>query len=429
MRSNVFVLGLDDFHLRQLNGLRTAESYRFHELYRKEDVKSGAEDVVRRVLAGARDKLATFPGRIDAIVGYWDFPVSTMLPILRRENGLPTPTLESVLKCEHKFWSRLEQARVVPKHVPTFCAVDPFDDASINSISVAFPFWIKPVKSVLSYLGFKVCNAEELNHAIAMIRAGIARIAVPFDDLLSYAQLPEEIAPINGRHCIVESIISQGRQCTLEGYVFDGKVTIYGAVDSVREGKHDSSFNRYQYPSTLSADVLARMTAIAERFLTRIGFDCSPFNIEFYWNEHTGQIWLLEINTRVSKSHAPLFKMVDGEFHHQVMLDLGLGQQPYFPSREGRYRVAAKFMWRAHHDAVVRRAPNAELLAQVRACFPGCDIELHVEPGMRLSDLSYQDSYSFELAAIFLGADDEAELLHRYTQCQQALGLELEQVG
>lgn len=426
VRSNVFVLGLDDFHLKQLNGLRTARTYHFHELYRKEDVKSGAEDVVRRVLAGARDKLASFPGNIDAIVGYWDFPVSTMLPILRRENGLPTPTLESVLKCEHKYWSRLEQAQVVPEHIPTFCAVDPFDDDSIGSVSIEFPFWIKPVRSVLSYLGFGITNTWELHHAISSIRAGIARIAVPFDDLLRYAELPEEIVPINGRHCIVESIISQGRQCTLEGYVFSGKVSIYGAVDSVREGKHGSCFNRYQYPSTLPPGVLARMASITEQFLTRIGFDCSPFNIEFYWNEKTDQIWLLEVNTRISKSHAPLFKMVDGEFHHQVMLDLGLGRQPRFPSREGAHKVAAKFMWRAHQDAIVRRVPDSELLAQVRSRLPGCEIELHVEPGMRLSELSYQDSYSFELAAIFLGADDEAELMHRYAQCQQALAFELE---
>ena len=48
---------------------------------------------------------------------------------------------------------------------------------------------------------------------------------------------------------------------------------------------------------------------------------------------------------------------------------------------------------------------------------------------MRLSELSYQDSYSYELAAIFLGADDEADLLRRYAWCQQALGLELEAIG
>jgi hypothetical protein len=41
-------------------------------------------------------------------------------------------------------------------------------------------------------------------------------------------------------------------------------------------------------------------------------------------------IWLLEINTRISKSHCPLFRRVDGASHHQVMLDLALSSS-YFP--------------------------------------------------------------------------------------------------
>ena len=56
---NVFVLGLDDFHLEQLQALRRAREYCFHGLYRREDVKSGREDVAERLLTGAQEILGT----------------------------------------------------------------------------------------------------------------------------------------------------------------------------------------------------------------------------------------------------------------------------------------------------------------------------------------------------------------------------------
>jgi hypothetical protein len=428
VRKNVFVLGLDEFHLRQLEALHRANEYRFHELYRRKDVKSGREDVAETVLTGVRRILARFPGPIDAIVGYWDFPVSTMLPLLRRAEHLPTPSFESVLKCEHKYWSRLEQARVISDSIPEFCVINPFLDDVTGQITVDYPFWIKPVKSVLSYLGFKVHSDEELNLAISSIRAGISRIATAFNYLLKFADLPDEIAGIDGRHCIVESLISQERQCTLEGYAYHDEIVVYGAVDSIREGKHRSSFARYQYPSTLPEPVLNRMAELSRRFLSHIGFMDSPFNIEFYWDEHTDRISLLEVNPRISKSHCPLFKKVDGEFHHQVMLDVALGQRPDFPYRQGEHKLAAKFMWRTYEDAIVRRVPTAEELRALCEEIPGAEIELHLQEETRLSELPHQDSYSYELAAIFLGGDSEAELMRKYARCQAAMHLQLEPV-
>ena len=424
-RKNVFVLGLDDFHLRQLEALRRADEYSFHELYRREDVKSGREDVAEALLAGCVEKLGQFVGPVDAIVGYWDFPVSTILPLLRRARGLPTPSFESVLKCEHKYWSRLEQARVIPDVIPAFCAVDPFRDDIAAQITLDYPFWIKPVRSVLSYLGFLVRDGAELDRAVASIRAGIHRIATPFDHLLSFAEMPGHVAAIGGRHCIAESIISSGRQCTLEGYAHGGEIVVYGAVDSTREGAHGSSFSRYQYPSTLPGPVLDRMAGIARRFLSAIDFTDSPFNVELFWDEETDRISLLEVNVRISKSHCPLFKMVDGEFHHQVMLDVALGKRPDFPAGRGEHRIAAKFMWRTPEDAVVHRVPTADELAAIRESLPGVEIELHVEEGDRLSELRYQDSYSYELAVIFLGGETEAQLISDYARCRAAMHLDL----
>jgi biotin carboxylase len=170
------------------------------------------------------------------------------------------------------------------------------------------------------------------------------------------------------------------------------------------------------------------MTDVTRRFMNHIGYDNSPFNIEYYWDAATDRIWLLEVNTRISKSHCPLFKHVDGAYHHQVMVDVALGRRPDFPYREGKYRYAGKFMWRIYQDAVVTRVPTPDELDDICRRIEGADIQLHVREGMRLSQLLDQDSYSFEVAVIFLGANSQTKLLQKYRDCQQAMHLRFDPV-
>lgn len=102
---NIFVFGADKFNLCLMRSLEAAREYCFHELYQYEEVKTGKEFPVKSLYKGALERLQSYPGSVDAIVGYWDFPVSTMLPILCQSLGLPSPSFEAVIKCEHKYWS------------------------------------------------------------------------------------------------------------------------------------------------------------------------------------------------------------------------------------------------------------------------------------------------------------------------------------
>lgn len=426
MTKNIFVVGLDAFNLAQLQTLRHAKDYQYHSLISYEDIKTGDQFPVREFLSEAEQILDNFTGSIDAIVGYWDFPVSTVLPIIRQRYHLPGPTLEAVLKCEHKYWSRLLQAEVIPDTIPPFTKVNPFSETAIADCELDYPFWLKPVKAASSHLGFHIHNQQEFEKSLGIIQQRIWRFAEPFNYILEKAKLPPAIAAVDGNYCIAEGIISAGKQCTLEGYVFEGKVHVYGVVDSIREGKHRSCFARYQYPSSLPKHVTSRMIAVIDKVLTHMGYDNAPFNAEFYWDRKNDNIWLLEINTRISKSHCPLFKLVDGEYHHAVMVDVALGNKPDFPCRRGQHKVAAKFMLRHYRHGKVTRVPSPQDMEKVRQRFPDTDIQLHVHPGMRLSDLKDQDSYSYEIAVLFMGANNQKQLLQNYRTALAMLPITIE---
>lgn len=352
-----------------------------------------------------------------------------MLPLLRCHAGLPGPTLESVLRCEHKYWSRLLQAEVVTTHVPRFALVDPFAEPGRERLpDVEVPFWIKPVKAHSSKLGFRIENRRDYRLALERIRAGIAEFAEPMNAIMGHAHIPDTITAIHGGMCIAESIISRGRQCTLEGYVFHGSPRVYGIVDSIR-GPNGSSFARYEYPSVLPASVRERMMEIACRAIRHTGLDNSPFNMEFYWERASDRIWLLEINARLSKSHFPIFTLVEGVANAEVMIDVALDRAPEYPLAEGKHRHAAKFMARVYgapSDAIVTRAPDPATVRAIETEVPGCTIELHAEERMRVHDIVTHDSYSHELVVIFVGANSRRALMRKYRECLARIWIDID---
>jgi biotin carboxylase len=164
------------------------------------------------------------------------------------------------------------------------------------------------------------------------------------------------------------------------------------------------------------------------KVLNHYQYNNSPFNIEFYWSKENDNISLLEINTRISKSHCPLFKMVDGEYHHAVNIDIALGRAPDFPYRKGKYKTAAKFMLRRYHDGRVNKVPSIEDIEKVKQRFPDTSIHLHIKPGMNLDDLPDQDSYSYEIAVLFMGAANQRQLLENYSTALDLLPFEIQKL-
>lgn len=426
---NVFVFGLNDFNRRKLESIRGSEDITFHKLLDRSELTERMHYPIQEILDHARQRLRAFPGSVDGIIHYIDFPVSTIVPLLARELGLPSASLEAVLACEHKYWARVEQAKVTPESTPPFAAFDPFDDDALQRLEheVGYPFWIKPVKSFSSYLGFRVDRPVDFHAGIRRIRAEISRFQEPFDYLLDQVELPPDVAGVGGGHCIAEGIID-GHQVTLEGYGFNGNIHVYGAIDSKRHANR-STFGRYQYPSALPARVLERMEAITRRFLTHIGYDNMPFNVEFFWDAERDRIWLLEVNTRISESHCDLFEKVDGTSSHEVAVDLALGREPRFIKGGGAYPVAGKFFLRTYGDARVQRIPDQDEIRRVEQRVPGTTIQVQVEEGSRLSALMDQDSYSFCLALVFIGGTDEDDIVAKFRQVENALDFRLHEAA
>jgi hypothetical protein len=425
-RRNVFVVGLDEFQRGELTTITNARGLAFHQLLAPEVVTRPDEHGFEELLRLAREQLEAFDGTVDAIVAHWDFPTSVLVPILGREWGLPAPSLAAVVTCEHKYWSRREQAASIPEVVPPFASFDPFDDDALRGIDLEYPFWVKPIKSHSSQLGFRIETADDFHAAIPVIRDGIRATGDAFNEVLAMIELPDDISPTSGNTCLAEQIVA-GDQATVEGTMFEGEFAVHGVFDSPKD-EATGHFARYDYPASLPGEIQQRMIGVCERYLRHIGYDDACWNIEFMWDRDADQLWLIEVNTRISQSHSDLFAKVDGMSNHEVAVDIALGSRPFMPDRRGNFAVAAKcFLWTEEmDDGIVRGVPTQEDIDRVVERFPETHVEIAVAPGDRLSELRDQSSYRYDLGFVFLGAQHRDDLAKHYEICRKMLPFDIE---
>ena len=98
------------------------------------------------------------------------------------------------------------------------------------------------------------------------------------------------------------------------------------------------------------------------------------------------------------------------------------------PRREGDSPLAAKFFHRLFQgDAKVTRVPSAEEIAELEAKYPGTRILPQVQVGQWLSELPEQDSYSYAVAYIYMGAKNQSTLLRNYERVVASLKFEFAQ--
>jgi len=422
-KKNIFIVGLDDFNLEKLLRLPQAAECDFHAALKYDDMRNLEQFDIGALIEQAISTMENFSGTIDGVASYFDFPGTVMVPILAKHFGLPGPSLEAVLKCENKYWSRLEQHKVIPDSIPQFRAFDPFDEDAFGKLELLPPFWIKPIKSFRSFLAFQINDERQFNEVMPICREKGGFMGEPFQHLMNAYDMPAEIAQMP-ESFVAESPIG-GWQCTLEGYSYDGTVSVYGVVDSVRE-QDSSSFSRYEYPSSLPLEIKHRMMDATRSIIQQIGLDNAAFNAEFFYDQTSDNVWFLEVNPRISQSHAEIFERVQGVSHHSVMVDLALGRKPKPMEKKGKFNIAGHFMFRTFESGRITRIPSNSAIQKLAQRQPGTVVKFQVQTGQHLKDLQGQDMYSYEIANVFIGGRDQMEMLDKYDESLAVLQFDIE---
>jgi ATP-grasp domain len=341
--------------------------------------------------------------------------------VLAKRMGLPGTNPAAVLTAQHKYYARRLIADIAPEASVRFEVFD-YREPTPDRITLPFPLFVKPVKATYSILARRVDNFAELKQHLTFKpfeRHILERLILPADqlndDFMGFA--------IDVHHIVAEEVI-EGMQVTVEGFVQEGKLTLFGVVDSVMF-PGTSAFERFEYPSRLPEDVQQRMHALTEKLVTGFAFDHGMFNAEYFYQPETGAIKVIEINPRIAYQFADLYQKVDGfsSYACQIALAAGGDARAVVKRREGRYKHAASFVLRSFEHKPLKRVPSLARVAEVEQSFEDSRIMVYVKQGASLArEFKWLGSYRYCL--INLGGHSHDDLHDRYHAARRELAFE-----
>lgn len=341
------------------------------------------------------DEWAT--ARADGVVGTKDRS-ALLASLLAERLGLPGPTPAALVNCQHKGRSRAMQAHVAPAATPHFTIVRSADDPPP---ACPAPWFAKPIVGRLSEGARRVDHPREFERlsdasGYAAAYASIAALA--------------GVSPDSVRGFLVEEL-ARGREVTLEGYVYEGRVTVVGITESVMY-PGTNSFERFEYPSQLDPEREGELRDIGRRVVSALGLDGGFFNIEFVV-PRDGPATIIEVNGRIASQFAPMMQAVHGRSTYEALFALAAGHDPGWPSTRAN-GVAVSYVLRTFSDAFVQSVPEPEE-----------GVEILVRPGLRLSEQGVNDVESYRLAIVYGAGETRAEALERCRSRAHRLRFEL----
>ena len=223
------------------------------------------------------------------------------------------------------------------------------------------------------------------------------------------------------RMLLEEPVPAHVAQYNLDGWVDGGAVKSLGVVDALMY-PGTQSFMRWEFPSRLPNAVQARALDVAWRFLGAIGYRHGFFNLEFFHDEVSGRLSVIECNPRLASQFADLYQRVLGLDAHAMALALALGGDPLaLPRAAPTAGAAASLVYRSFEGQPIPAAPGAAPRAAFARQFTDGLLFSFPKHGHSLArDFKWTGSHRYGI--VHLGGRDRAHLRERAEQASALLG-------
>lgn len=347
--------------------------------------------------------------------------------------GWPGTPVRAVLACQHKLYARQVLQRVCPEaNIPSVrCAPGgtlrpmvqapsgPFEGLRGANERLNYPLFAKPIKAAFSVLAREIRNDEDLRQLVGFgwWESTVLRLLMkPFERVVR-ARLPEAGSAVG---MMLERPV-HAPQFNLDGYVFEGELRPLGVVDAVMY-PGTQAFMRFDYPTRLRADVVDRATDVARRFLNAVGFTHGLFNMEFFYDEASDALSVIEFNPRMASQFSDLYERVDGINLHEVGLLLAHGKDPAnLPRRAPTAAVASSFVYRSFPGRKTVELPNRARRDLLHTAYP--DALLLDYPRTQAGvERDHKWLGSARHGILHLGGQDAADLERRCELASRLLG-------
>ncbi len=357
-----------------------------------------------------------YPSMYDGVVGTHDSS-AVFAAIIAEQTGKRFASVQAVTNCQNKYISRRIQRRCVSEHTPSFSlALDYLRDPS----KLDSPFFIKPVRGNISFATHIVQHKNDLHYHVGRESLQIARNNQYFLDALSINN--KYLDPLNVMTCnnfLCEELV-QGNQITVDGFVAEGEVQIFGITGAVFR-QECGSFSHHKFPCSFRPDLHQRIQEAISRLIPELGLNNSFFNVEMRLDEERGTFSILEVNSRIAFQFAKTIESVRGYDPLHLLCEVALGQSPSFsPTTEKTFSYCYNFELHSFTDKWILKTPTQSDLNELQIRFPEIHVRNLVHEHSMLSDYKHNPE-SYRYCILDIPGDSEEEIMDKYFQVKSLL--------
>jgi hypothetical protein len=331
---------------------------------------------------------------------------------------LPGTPPEAVLACQHKLYARRVLEKICPENNPHYQELH-WQKGEPPPEGLTYPCYVKPVRAAFSVLARRIRNQEELRRYMDFSwreQWVMQQLIDPFDRMIR-----ERLPQAGNAHRLMIEEPLRGPQYNLDAFIDHRGLHVLGVVDAVMY-PGTQSFQRWELPSRLPAPVIARAAHVAKSFLTEVGFSQGFFNLEFFYDQATDRLTVIEFNPRLSSQFSDLYQRVYGLNPHAMAIALAVGQDPLeVPRTEPLAKIAASLVWRSFSAHEVPPEPSHNQRQAFAQALPHAHLFTFAKSGHALKrDLKWLESHRY--GVVNLGGKDSHDIKARSELASSLLG-------
>jgi len=279
--------------------------------------------------------------------------------LLAQEFDLRGPGVEAAHLCSNKYLQRVVLSRAGISN-PLFALAENAADVRRLASDFGFPLVLKCVISTMSRLVTLVCRKEDVDSAVARIRAGIAH-SLDAARLVSFAQTGKVALDCDPkRQFLVESFL-QGDFVETDGLVVGDKPFNFGVTEQIQSVNPPFFIEGYLFPAECMDN--KPIETVSDAVMKTIGLRNSGFSTEFRVCD--SDICLVEVNGRLGwdEGFGDMVRVRTRQERIFQTVQIALGVEPELIRDVTRF--AALAYRSCYYDGVVEDLPTREELAQL----------------------------------------------------------------
>ena len=311
---------------------------------------------------------------VDAVLAQSE-PAIFLGALAARKIGRPGIGVEAALLCVSKFLCRreLERARV-PQ--PRFRLARDAKDVRAFAADAGYPVVLKATASALGRLVTLVGSAQEVDAAVALVRAGLGDST----DILRLREFGRctgiDLGYDPANEFLVESF-ARGAPVETDGIVVGGEPRSFGVTEQILMKPPLFFIEGYLLPADRPQTELDEIERVSDAALAALGVSDTGYSIEMKLDG--GKASVIEVNGRLGwdEGFGDLFEVVTGSQPGFLCLQLALGARPGFERRRD-VRCAVAYQSTCV-DGVVRRVPSPGELAAIERTGARAGLAVHLD--------------------------------------------------